>query len=203
MKTNTLNTLNVHINPSQKKNLVRRNGSKKIAPSYNAIKKFIMDNKNLNDMNHLTQPYHTGSLEVFHSLINSYATKQQEFELNVMDACIKLAIIDHNFNVNRNQAIVRKEKQGSGKIGEKCFKYVSSKIAKDLVAKPVKEQKSYEFIKKLMKEVVERKLQGSSINVKACNLENNLKSLLNIAYTERPEKSNILENYNAMKRLKK
>ena len=55
----------------------------------------ILDNKNLKDMDDLTKPYHTGSLEVLHSLINSYTTKRQEFAINVMDARVKLAVIDH------------------------------------------------------------------------------------------------------------
>ena len=112
--------------------------------------KVILDEKNLKDMAHLTKPYHTGSLEVFHSLINSYAPKRQEFELNVMDVRVKLAIIDHNHNINRSQATVTKERKGSAKKGEKRWKFISSKLSKEWVAKPIKEIKSYAFVDQLI-----------------------------------------------------
>ena len=69
--------------------------------AYDALERVIMDKKTLKDMGQLVNPLHTGSLEVFHSLINSYASKRNHFELNVMDARIKLAILDHNCNISR------------------------------------------------------------------------------------------------------
>lgn len=94
-----------------------------------------MDRKNLKDMEHLVNPYHTGSLEVFHSLINSYASKRNQFELNVMDSRVKVAILDHNCNVHRQQATVNFERKGSQKKGDKQWKYVSSKLSKEWIAK--------------------------------------------------------------------
>ena len=42
--------------------------------AYDCIEKIILDAKILKDMVHLVEPYHTGRLEVFDSLINVYAT---------------------------------------------------------------------------------------------------------------------------------
>ena len=67
-------------------------------------------------MVHLVEPCHTGSLEVFHSLINVYATKSQEFGFNTMNARVEIAVFDHNNNVGRKQDVIKKEtKKGSGK----------------------------------------------------------------------------------------
>ena len=102
------------------------------------------------DMGQLVNPLHTGSLEVFHSLINSYASKRNHFELNVMDARIKLAILDHNCNISRKQATVQRPRVGSGKKEKKQWKYISSKLSKEWVTKEIKEKKSYSFVTKLL-----------------------------------------------------
>ena len=49
----------------------------------------------------LANSYHTGSIEVFNSLVNMYTNKRKGFELNVMDARVKLAGIDENVNRER------------------------------------------------------------------------------------------------------
>ena len=141
----------------------RKKWIKKNSLAYNAIDKVIMDEKNLNDMDHLTNPYHTGSLEVFHSVLNSYASKRQEFKLNVMDAHVKLAVLDHNANVDGKQAIVLKPCKDSGKKGDVQWKYVSSKLSKEWVAKPKKVAKSFQFVNNLLNEVIERKKGGENI----------------------------------------
>lgn len=146
-------------------------------------------------MAHLTNPLHTGSLEVFHSLINSYAPKRQEFELNVQDARVKLAILDHNNNVGKQQARVKSTKRGSGKKGAKRWRFVCSKLTKEWVPKPIMEPKSFSFVFKILEEIVERKQAGQKINIKALDVENRLQSPKNIAYTERPSTSTILERY--------
>ena len=122
--------------PLSKDESRRKKWIKKNSPAYNVIEKVVLDKKNLNDMEHLANTYHTGSLEVFHSLLNSYASKRQEFELNVMVARVKLAILDHNDNVYRKQATISKARKGSGKIGDSQWKYLSSKLSKEWVAKP-------------------------------------------------------------------
>ena len=61
----------------------------------------INNPRDIKDMAKLSEPYHAGYLEVFHSLLTSHAPKRQEFEINVMDARIKLAVLDHNSNVLR------------------------------------------------------------------------------------------------------
>ena len=147
---------------------------KKDTEVYAEIEKVVMDKTNLKDMEQLKDPYHTGSLEVFHSLLNSYVSKRKEFELNVMDARVKLAVLDHNSNVDRKQATIRKAKKGSGKVGDLQRKFVSTKLSKDRVAKPKKEPKSFAFVENLLREVVDRKKRGEKIDIKASELVNRL-----------------------------
>ena len=66
-------------------------------------------------MVHLVELYHTGSLQVFHSWINVYATKSQEFDFNTMNAWVEIAVLDHNNNVGQKQDVINKERRGSEK----------------------------------------------------------------------------------------
>ena len=43
--------------------------------------------------------------------------------LNVMHTRVKLAAIDFNINENRKQNVVHRERNGSGKVGEKYWKF--------------------------------------------------------------------------------
>ena len=43
--------------------------------------------------------HHTGSLEVFHSLLLKHCPKWQHFSYDGMQAHIELAILDHNYNI--------------------------------------------------------------------------------------------------------
>ena len=85
--------------------------------AYDCIKKIILDPKILKDMVHLVELYHTGSLEVFQSLINVYATKSQEFDFNAMNARVEIGVLDHN-NVAQKQDVTNKERRGSGKTDD-------------------------------------------------------------------------------------
>ena len=58
----------------------------------------VNDKTLLNDMKKLTGFHHIGSLEVFHSLLLKYCPKRQHFSYVGMQARIKLAILDHNYN---------------------------------------------------------------------------------------------------------
>ena len=79
------------------------------------IEKIILDPKILKDMVHLVEPYHTGSREVFHFLINAYATNSQELDFNTMNTRGEIAVLDHNNNVGRKQDVIEKEGRGSWK----------------------------------------------------------------------------------------
>ena len=121
------------------------------------MEKIINDKRTLADLPKLSQPYHTGNIEVFNSVINMYAAKRKEFDSHVMDARVKLAAIDFNENVNREHSTVKKARKGSSKEGEKKWKIQCTRQSKDWVAKEVKQPKSFKFITALMNEVLNLK----------------------------------------------
>jgi hypothetical protein len=101
-----------------------------------------MNKKLLKDISKLSEFHHTGSLEVYHSLLLKYAPKRKHFSYNGMIARTQLAVIDHNTNVKRQQALVKKGKNKS----EKRYNVVFPKGKKKWVAKPIMDKKSYSFV---------------------------------------------------------
>ena len=135
-------------------------------------------------MPQLTKPHDTGSVEVVNSVINMYASKRQHFELNVMDARVKLAVIYQNNNLDKQQDVAKQQRKNSGKVGEKKWKQQCVKVSKDWTAKPVMEPKSYKFISDLLSDIVQKKISGININQKRSEKDGFLTSPKNIASTE-------------------
>lgn len=129
-----------------KKEARRKKWITKNSVAYDQLEKVTFDKRNLKDMPQLTNPYHTGNIEVFNSLLNMYANKRDKFDLNVMNARVKVAAIDFNHNVNKQQDVVRKQRRGSGTVGVKKWKIQIAKQSKEWVAKEVKTPKSYAFV---------------------------------------------------------
>ena len=75
--------------------------------SHNALRKVVLKDSLLRDMKKLSGFHHTGSLEVFHSLLLKYCPKRQHFSYVGMQARIELAILDHNYNTQRKQATTK------------------------------------------------------------------------------------------------
>ena len=124
------------------------------SPARLALQEVISDPKLVKDLEQVTNACHTAELESFHSLLTKYSPKRQEFNYDVMLARFHLAIMDHNHNVNRNQAITSKP-PAQGKQGEQQFRFAFSKETKEWQARPVMESKSYDFVHELMTDVAE------------------------------------------------
>ena len=65
---------------------------------HRTLSNVVTDTTLLKDIKKLTGFHHTGSLEVFHSLLLKYCPKRQHFSYVGMQARIELAILDHNYN---------------------------------------------------------------------------------------------------------
>ena len=120
--------------------------------AHNALRTVVLQDTLLRDIKKLDGFHHTGSLEVFHSLLLKYCPKRQHFSYDGMQARIELAILDHNYNTQRHQAVTK-----SGLfhyyalstillniflfIGKDRFKIVFPKGRKAWVAKPILENK--------------------------------------------------------------
>lgn len=57
----------------------------------------------MNDLQHASNYVHTGRLESYHNLRLKYVPKRIHFPFNGMVLRSKLAIIDHNSNINREK----------------------------------------------------------------------------------------------------
>ena len=112
-------------------------------------------------MEHCTKACHIAELDVFHSLCTKYCEKREEFEYEVMDARMKCAVMDHNENTQRKQAVVRKAQKGTAGKGEARFKCPFSKQTKDWNVKPILEEKTYKFVEDMTIQLVQSKKESS------------------------------------------
>ena len=156
------------------------------SPAHIALVEVVINQKLLKDITKLSEFHHTGSLEVYHSLLLEYAPKRKHFSYKGMIARTHLAVIDHNANANREQALVKK---GNNK-GEKRYNVVFPKGKKKWIAKPIMDEKSYSFVQDLMKEVLLYK------NDKKKNKLTQPKKIpKNIAAFPRPSKQEIIDKH--------
>ncbi|KAJ8017870.1 hypothetical protein HOLleu_44466 [Holothuria leucospilota] len=95
-----------------------RNGWWKVLVAHQALVKVVLNKRLLNDMKHLAEFMHTGALEVFHNVVLKYAPKRLDFDFPYMSARLKLAALDHNYNVGRAQAVVQQPSASSSQKGE-------------------------------------------------------------------------------------
>ena len=98
--------------------------------------------------------------------------------------------MDHNHNVNRNQAITSKP-SAHGKQDEQQFSSAFSKASKKWQTKPVKERKSYEFIHQLMTDAIERRRSEPKHSAGAASKPKSLPK--NIAKTPLPPKEQLIK----------
>ena len=152
------------------------------SPAHVALEEVVMNKRLLKDLCKLTDFCHTGDLEVFHSLFVKYCPKRQHFSYDGMVARARLAALDHNANANRDQATVRSGENA----GELRYKLSFPKVHKRWVVKPIKEEKNYDHVSKMVKDVInacERKPTTDSIT--RVNLPRN------IASKPRPDKAEL------------
>ena len=134
----------------------------------------------LKDLPHLTAFSHTGSLEVFHALLNKYAPKRLHFSYPGMVMRTQLAVIDHNEHVGRQQATL---KDGCTSKWETPY----NKVTRQWFARPVKEPKQHDSFYEIADDVelAARARQQSSRPAMP-------KLPKNIAPVQKPEKSELI-----------
>ena len=115
-------------------------------PAHRALKQIVTKPKLVIDIAKLSDFCHTGQLEVFHSLLTKYCPKRQHFSYMGMNVRMQLAILDHNYNIERQQATTLQ--------GQARFKQVFPKSQKRWVAKAIKEDKKFDYLVAMLEEVV-------------------------------------------------
>ena len=104
-------------------------------PAHRALKQIVTKPKLVTDIAKLSSFCHTAQLEVFHSLLTKYCPNRQHFSYMGMNVRMQLAILDHNYNIERLQATTLQ--------GQARFKQVSPKSQKHWVAKAIKEDEKF------------------------------------------------------------
>ena len=154
------------------------------SPAHVTLEEVVKNKKLIKDLAKRTEFHHTGELEQYHSLVHKYVPKRELFAYNGMIARTQLAILDHNHNVDRDQAIV---KCGPNKE-QKLFKIPCPKQRKNWVAKPIRGTKSHSYIETMMDKVISIG-QGMTFDF------HRITQAKCIAPTPRPAKEVVIQQY--------
>ena len=130
------------------------------SPAHGALLEVILHKNLVRDIRMTNRFIHTGQAEVYHSLINKYAPKRQEFDLPCMVGRMQLATLDHNMNTNRKQATVKEPHTNTQEKGALRFACGWRKATQQWVARPIYEPKDSKYTKEMMTEVLSRRATG-------------------------------------------
>ena len=123
--------------------------------AFEALQRIIFDKSILSDLKYLTEYSHTGTLEVYHSLLNRWIPKSTHFSYTGMYARSQLAILDFNSGSHLEQA--------KTKAGNKRYNVSFSKITKTWSAKPIKEKKNTYIFTKMVNRTLECALKNDCL----------------------------------------
>jgi len=168
-----------------KEEMKSRNWLKPGSPGHETLKKVVLNKTLVKDMEKLNLNIYTTYLEVFHSLKIRYLPKSIFFEKEKMISGVKLAAMDHNYNVGREQAT--KKKEGNN---VKRFAIAYSKASKKFTAKKIKVDKSYKFLKDIAVNSYYRAVDGEKLSKEA---RQSRKRTLFVAPEERPDRDTIIK----------
>ena len=128
---------------------------KKGSPAHKAIQDIIFNKRLTKDLRKMTGFCHTGSLEVFHSLMTKYVPKRLHFSYEGMKARTLLASLSHNFNVRK--------KQSTTSEGKLRYEAVFPKQRKQWVVRPIQEDTDNSHIKEMLQLALDMQASGSRI----------------------------------------
>lgn len=121
--------------------------------AHNALKSVVLDKRLIKDIGQLSEFLHTGSLEVYHSVLLKYAPKRLHFQYAGMQTRLQLAALDHNHNVDRG---LLKDSAGNIKVRQ-----VFSKARKQWILRNSYENKQYTFLDEILLKILERRMDTS------------------------------------------
>ena len=151
------------------------------SPSFLALKNVVENKKILSDIKYFSKFFHTGSLEVFHSVLNKYCPNRLHFMLEGMIARTQLAVLDYNCGSSNTQA--------TAKDGKRRYKQIFSKVTQNWVVKKISEIKDQEYIQKLLSSTLE-----APPDTTGDKLPRIYSITPNIAPIEKPDKEEAIEN---------
>ena len=125
--------------------------------AYLAFKKIVTDRRFVKDLEMCSKFFHTGNLEVFHSLMLKYCTKRIHFSYLGMIARTQLAVLHFNEAIKCQIAVT--------KDGVPRNKVQYSKVSQSFVAKPIKNRPERKYLDDIMSFVIELAPQGKDAAV--------------------------------------
>ncbi|XP_033127656.1 uncharacterized protein LOC117125294 [Anneissia japonica] len=128
---------------------------------------------------------HTGSLEVFHGMLLKYCPKREHFSYEGQRARLQLAVLDHNENVGRQQAVTQD--------GSLRFYQAFSKRQGKWVLKKVNCEKTYKFRARLMEMLHARREDHTIVLGQQYVSRPDLPQ--NIARSEKPAKEDTIASF--------
>ena len=157
--------------------------------AHQALTDVLFDNRLVTDMRKLTKACHTGDLEVYHSLYLKYCPKRKHFFYPAMYAHAQLAVMDHNHNTARKQAVVKNPGQHTARKGDLRYRFVWSKATKQWIQKKIPEDKNFEYLWEMLVTVLQ--VKAGKIDV----LRPNYPALpSNIAPIARPSREELIDS---------
>ena len=129
------------------------------SPAHLALEEVVLNNKLLKDLAKLADFCHTGNIEVYHSMMLKYCSKQEHFSHKGMIARTQLAALDNNANTGREQALVQSGEHAGAERYKVCF----PKAHKRWVVKPITQKKSFDHLSVLLTKVLERCEAGNAV----------------------------------------
>ena len=97
--------------------------------AYAALQNIILDPRLLNDMPNLVWFKHSGNIKVYHNLLCKYCPKRLSFSYEGIYARTQLAVLDHNCNIDRKQAVNnRNELQTKTQYSKMSGQWVAKKV---------------------------------------------------------------------------
>jgi len=151
------------------------------SPAFQALKSVVEKKKTFDVFKYLVEFRDTGSLEVYHSLINKYCPKRLHFSIYGMIARTQLAVLDYNSGADNKQA--------TKSDGSLCYKQVFSRVTQSWVVKKVMVEKTREYLQPLLQATI-----SSSHDNETGGLPVIGELPPNIASIEKPDKTEAINN---------
>ncbi|KAL1276201.1 hypothetical protein QQF64_035824 [Cirrhinus molitorella] len=152
--------------------------------AFHTLQTLVLDKGLIKDLRQMALFKHTGQLEVFHSVLLKYCSKNLHFHYESMVARTQLAILDHNENVGRQQA-----KTSSGTLR---YNVVFPKHTKEWVAKKIYEKTTQNFRQTLLGKVLKRRLDTTVAYKDHVSHLSHRPLPQNIATQPRPDKRDVI-----------